>query len=151
MSIRIVPYRGGYRPYWYAEYKENGKTHQIRLTERIAGVPPKSLSIKDEGSVLYEKSKAKALAEFEAFENERKRKGSSERLMEELIASKTGKKIVYHKVKDIGILWNSPCLTLGGALPPCRPREQALATAILFTAGGIPFCATSEDFIRWLT
>lgn len=54
------------------------------------GVPPKSLSIKDEGSVLYEKSKARALAEFEAFENERKRKGTSERLMEELIASKTG-------------------------------------------------------------
>lgn len=118
MGIRILPYRGGYRHYWYGEYREGGRLHQVRLSVKIAGVPPKSLSIKDEGSVLYEKSKAKALAEFEAFENERKRKGSSERLMEELIASKTGKKIVYHKVKDIGILWNSPCLTLGGALPP---------------------------------
>ena len=106
MSIRIIPYRGGYRPHWYAEYKENGKTRQIRLTERIVGVPPKSLSIKDEGSVLYEKSKARALAEFEAFENERKRKGTSERLMEELIASKTGKKVTYHKLKDLGNLWN---------------------------------------------
>ena len=57
MSIRIIPYRGGYRPHWYAEYKENGKTRQIRLTERIVGVPPKSLSIKDEGSVLYEKAR----------------------------------------------------------------------------------------------
>ena len=64
MGIRIIPYRDGYRPYWYADYKENGKVRRIRLTERVMGVPPPSLSIKDEGSVLYEKSKARAQAEF---------------------------------------------------------------------------------------
>ena len=53
MGIRVIPYRGGYRPYWYADYKENGKVRRIRLTERVMGVPPPSLSIKDEGSVLY--------------------------------------------------------------------------------------------------
>ena len=25
MEIRIIPYRNGYRVYWYADYKENGK------------------------------------------------------------------------------------------------------------------------------
>ena len=117
MGIRIIRYRhrSGYRPYWYGEYKENGQTRQIRLTERIAGIPPPSLSIKDEGSVLYEKSKARAQAEFEAFEKERIRKGSCERLMEELLASKTGKKITYHKLKELGSLWNG------------LPREKPLS------------------------
>ncbi|MBQ2625876.1 MAG: hypothetical protein IJG18_12370 [Kiritimatiellae bacterium] len=55
MGIRILPYRGGYRHYWYGEYREGGRLHQVRLSVKIAGVPPKSLSIKDEGSVLYEK------------------------------------------------------------------------------------------------
>lgn len=153
MSIRIIPYRGGYRPHWYAEYKENGKTRQIRLTERIAGVPPKSLSIKDEGSVLYEKSKARALAEFEAFENERKRKGTSERLMEELIASKTGKKVTYHKLKDLGNLWNE--------LPRDKPlSEGRIANNRHVAAEFANFCkceyiyeVTEKDvkgFLDWL-
>ena len=55
MGIRILPYRGGYRHYWYGEYREGGRLHQVRLSVKIAGVPPESLSIKDEGSVLYEK------------------------------------------------------------------------------------------------
>ena len=153
MGIRILPYRGSYRPYWYAEYKENGKTRQIRLTEKIAGVPPKSLSIKDEGSVLYEKSKARAQAEFEAFENERKRKGTSERLMEELIASKIGKKVVYHKLKDLGTLWNG--------LPREKPLSDGRIANNLHVAGEFAnFCkceyiyeVTEKDvkgFLEWL-
>ena len=153
MGIRILPYRGGYRHYWYGEYREGGRLHQVRLSVKIAGVPPKSLSIKDEGSVLYEKSKAKALAEFEAFENERKRKGSSERLMEELIASKTGKKIVYHKVKDIGILWNS--------LPRDKPLSAGrISNNLHMAAEFAAFCpceyiyeVTTNDvkgFLEWL-
>jgi len=153
MGIRILPYRGGYRHYWYGEYREGGKLHQVRLPVKIAGVPPKSLSIKDEGSVLYEKSKAKALAEFEAFENERKRKGSSERLMEELIASKTGKKVIFHKLNDIGKLWNS--------LPRDKPlSEGRISNNLHMAAEFAAFCpceyiyeVTTNDvkgFLEWL-
>lgn len=153
MSIRIIPYRGGYRPYWYAEYKENGKTRQIRLTAKIEGVPPESLSIKDEGSVLYEKSKARAQAEFEAFENERKKKGISERLMEELLASKTGKKVTYYKLKELGSLWNG--------LPRDKPLSEGRIANNLHVASEFAnFCkceyiyeVTEKDvkgFLDWL-
>lgn len=153
MGIRIIPYRDGYRPYWYADYKENGKVRRIRLTERIMGVPPPSLSIKDEGSTLYEKSKARAQAEFEAFENERKRKGTSERLMEELIASKTGMKVSYPKLKDLGKLWNG--------LPRDKPlSEGRIANNLHVAAEFAGYCkceyiyeVTEKDvkgFLDWL-
>lgn len=153
MGIRIIPYRGGYRPYWYADYKENGRVRRIRLTERIMGVPPPSLSIRDEGSVLYEKSKSRAQAEFEAFENERKRKGTSERLMEELIASKTGMKVSYPKLKDLGKLWNG--------LPRDKPlSEGRIANNLHVAAEFADYCkreyiyeVTAKDvkgFLEWL-
>lgn len=133
MGIRILRYKDGYRPYWYAEYKENGAVHQIRLTEKIMGVPPPSLSIKDEGSALYEKSKARAQAEFDAFEAERKHKGTSERLMEELIASKTGEKVTYHRLKDLGRLWNE--------LPREKPlSESRKASNMRWAAQFTDFC-----------
>ena len=126
MGIRLIPYKGGYRPYWYAEYKENGRRRQIRLSERVMGVPPASLSIKEEGSILYERSKARAEAEFEAFEAERMRKGASVRLMEELIAAKTGEKVTYHRLRDLGRLWND--------LPRERPLSELRTAANLRVA-----------------
>ena len=153
MAIRIIPYRDRYRPYWYYDYKENGKGRRIRLPERIMGVPPPSLSIKDEGSILYEKSKARAQAAAEAFENERKRKGASERLMEELIASKTGMKVIYHKLKDLGRLWNG--------LPRDKPlSEGRIANNLHVAAEFANYCkheyiyeVTAKDvkgFLEWL-
>jgi len=136
MGIRILRYKDSYRPYWYAEYKENGTVHQIRLTEKIMGVPPTSLSIKDEGSALYEKSKARAQAEFDAFEAARKRKGASERLMEELIASKTGEKVTYHRLKDLGKLWNE--------LPREKPLSQSRIDNNLYVASQFANFCTCE-------
>ena len=102
---------------------------------------------------MYEKSKARAQAEFEAFENERKRKGTSERLMEELIASKTGKKVTYHKLKDLGTLWNG--------LPRDKPlSEGRIANNLHVAAEFADFCkceyiyeVTEKDvkgFLDWL-
>lgn len=102
---------------------------------------------------MYEKSKARAQAEFEAFENERKRKGTSERLMEELIASKTGKKVTYHKLKDLGNLWNG--------LPRDKPlSEGRIANNLHVAAEFANFCkceyiyeVTEKDvkgFLEWL-
>lgn len=115
MGLRIIRYKDGYRPNWHAEYKENGKIKTIKLTEEIKGTPPPSLSIKDEGSTLYEKSKARALAEFEKFMEERKQKGTSEQLLEKLYASKTGTEASYPLLKDLGVLWNN------------LPREKPLS------------------------
>ena len=153
MGIRIIRYRNGYRPYWYAEYRENGKTRQIRLKEKIMGVPPPSLSIKDEGSVLFEKSKARAIAEFEAFENERKQKGTSEQLLERLIASKSGRKVTYPKLKDLGILWNE----IAREMPLSEGR---IANNLHMAAEFANFCPREyiyevtekdvKDFFEWL-
>lgn len=132
MGIRLIPYKGGYRPYWYAEYRENGRRRQIRLSERVMGTPPKSLSIREEGDTPYERSKARAEAEFETFEAERRRKCDRERLMEELVAAKTGERAVFHRLEDIGRLWNE------------LPREVPLSE--LRMAGNLRMAKQFADF-----
>ena len=81
------------------------------------------------------------------------RKGTSERLMEELIASKTGKKVTYHKLEDLGNLWNG--------LPRAKPlSESRIANNLHVAAEFANFCkceyiyeVTEKDvkgFLDWL-
>ena len=40
MGIIIRKYKGGYRPWWYANRKEGGKLKEFRLDVPIEGTPP---------------------------------------------------------------------------------------------------------------
>ena len=48
--------KGGYRRWWYAEYKEDGKLRIKRLDVKVAGTPPVSLSIREDGDMRYERA-----------------------------------------------------------------------------------------------
>lgn len=88
MGIKIKrDAKGGYRNWWYAEYREGKKLRTIRLDVRIAGTPPASLSIKEEGNLAFERSKALAQKSFDDFMERRQRKGVSEDILETLIES----------------------------------------------------------------
>ncbi|MCQ2391555.1 MAG: tyrosine-type recombinase/integrase [Kiritimatiellae bacterium] len=107
MGIRIKKYRNGegYRPHWYASYRGDGKVKEIRLSSRIEGHPPKSLSASDEGDLEFERSKVAAQKEFDGFLAEIRRKDASTHILEKIIEEKTGREIVYHKLTDLPRLW----------------------------------------------
>ena len=107
MGIRIMRKGDGFRRWWYGEFREGGKLNRIKLTVRVAGKPPSSLSAKDEGDTAYEVSKAKAQKAFDDFMASRQQKGNAEDIMETLIESKTGEKVTYVRLNELADLWNS--------------------------------------------
>ena len=98
--------KGGYRRWWYAEYKEDGKLRIKRLDVKVAGTPPVSLSIREDGDMRYEKSKSLAQKAFDDFMDERQRKGATNGLMETLIESKIGEKPSYIRLEELPNRWN---------------------------------------------
>jgi len=96
----------GYRPNFWMYYREGGRV-DVELKEcPIRGTPPASLSILDAGDDVYERSKEKALQVAARFDKDRKIKGGTESLMEQLIASKNGqKKIEYVRIAELFSRW----------------------------------------------
>jgi integrase len=72
---------------------------------RIAGTPPGSLSLKDEGDSAFERSRATALAKLESIVEEARSQRSSERLVEKLYEIKTGEQIKSVKLADLPAEW----------------------------------------------
>ena len=106
MGIRVMKKGNGYRRWWYGEFREGGKLHRVKLTVKVAGEPPASLSARDEGNHAYEISKVKAQKAFDDFMQSRQQKGNAETLMESLIESKTGEKVAYVRLDELAVLWN---------------------------------------------
>ena len=111
MGIRIIRKGKGYRRWWYGEYRENGKVKRVKLTERVVGEPPPSFSVHDKGDAKFEVSKAKAQKVFDDFMVSRQQKGNAEGLVENLIESKTGKKVSYIRLDTLADLWNGMART----------------------------------------
>ena len=84
---------GRLRDVWFGAFELNGKRYGINLGVKIAGTPPASLSLKEEGDAEYEKSRALALAKLGQFIEEARKKGHSEHLVEKLYEIKTGETI----------------------------------------------------------
>ena len=97
----------GYRPNFWMYYRE-GKRIEVELKQcPVRGKPPATLSQFDKGDDVYERSKAKALEVAARFDKDRKIKGGTESLMEQLIASKNGqKKIEYVKIQELYSRWS---------------------------------------------
>ena len=125
MGIKIKrDAKGGYRNWWYAEYREGKKLRTIRLDVRIAGMPPASLSIKEEGNLAFERSKALAQKSFDDFMERRQRKGVSEDILETLIESKLGEKPKYVRLDELAEMWNG----IARVKPLCDDRKRNNAT-----------------------
>ena len=83
----------------------------------MAGKPPSTLSLKDEGDTLFEASKAKAQKSFEDFMLSRQQKGNAEGLLESLIEAKTGEKVSYVRLDTLADRWNGLANVLDVGLP----------------------------------
>lgn len=90
--MQILRGRGGigYRPMWYAVYRDGAKSKKVNLGVPIRGTPPTSLSVLDKGDAAFEKSRGLAEAKLSEFIEEGKTKGNAEHLVRRLIAMKTG-------------------------------------------------------------
>ena len=72
MGLNLKLGRGGeLRPNWYGEYRtKEGKRVEVNLGVKIAGEPPESLKVSDDGNAAFENSRAKAAARLEELQGE---------------------------------------------------------------------------------
>ncbi len=104
LEMRIEP-NGTVRPFWYGRFNINGKRLCQNLGVKVAGTPPASLSLKDEGDMAFEKSRATAQRALEQFVEEARTKRDSARLVEKLYEIKTGESIRSVKLADVADEW----------------------------------------------
>lgn len=107
MPVELRTQRDGrIRDTWYGRYEINGRRQYLNLDVKVAGTPPASLSLKDDGDALFERSRATAQAKLESIVEEARSQRSSERLVEKLYEIKTGEQIKSVKLADLPAEWS---------------------------------------------
>src|SRR5271154_5290995 len=81
---------GRLRDVWFGRFEINGERFCYNLGIKISGIPPKSLSLMDDGDVVFERSRASAQAKLDGIVEEARTKQGSARLVEKLYEIKTG-------------------------------------------------------------
>lgn len=84
---------GSLRDTWFGAFELNGKRYGINLGVKIAGKPPVSRSLKDQGDTAYEVSRMAAQSKLDHFIEEARKKSHTEHLVEKLYEIKTGEPI----------------------------------------------------------
>ena len=94
MPLELRTQRDGrLRPNWYGRFEINGRLFRPNLLVKIAGAPPASGSLRDEGNGAFERSRATAQAKLDGLIEEARTKQGSARLVEKLYEIKTGEPI----------------------------------------------------------
>ena len=96
---------GRVRHFWYGRFKIKGKRLCLNLGVKVAGTPPASLSLKDEGDTAFERSRAAAQAKLEQISQEAQSRRDSVKLVERLYEIKTGEQIQTIRVADLPDEW----------------------------------------------
>ena len=96
---------GKLRPFWYGCFEVNGRRRCVNLGVKIAGTPPKGLSLKNEGDGAFERSRATARTKLEAVIGEARSKRDSVHLVERIYEMKTGEKIRVVTLNDLPEEW----------------------------------------------
>lgn len=106
MPLELRTQRDGrLRPTWYGRYEVNGRLIRPNLFIKIAGTPPVSRSLRDEGDGAFERSRAAAQAKLDGIVEEARTRQGSARLMEKLYEIKTGEVIKSVKLAALPAEW----------------------------------------------
>jgi len=106
MPLELRRQRNGrLRKSWYARYEVNGQRRTCNLNVRVAGTPPPSFSLRDEGDKAFERSRATAQARLDQLVEEAHNKQGSARLVEKLYEIKTGERIQGVSLKKLVEEW----------------------------------------------
>lgn len=109
MALELRTQRDGtFRENWYGVYTDEAGTRRVvNLNVKWTGTPPSTGKVADEGDKSFERSRERAEAALTAFVEESRRKGRAEHLQERLIESKTGEKIHYARINELGKHWRA--------------------------------------------
>lgn len=108
MPIEIRKGRNGnLRPTWYGRYEVDGRRHTLNLGVRIAGTPPVSLSLRDEGDTAFERSRERAQAKLDQIIEEARQKQNASHLAQRIYEIKTGEQIQSVRLNDLPDEWSS--------------------------------------------
>jgi hypothetical protein len=92
LELRIEK-NGRVRPIWYGRFEVNGQRQYVNLGVKVKGTPPPSLSLKDEGDMDFERSRAVARERLGGVIEEARSKQGTVRLVEKLYEIKVGEPI----------------------------------------------------------
>jgi len=96
---------GTLRPDWYGRYEINGKRYCDNLGVQIAGIPPDTLSLRDEGNKAFERSRATAQAKLDQIVAEARGKQNAVRLVEKIYEMKTGEALASITLDSLSDEW----------------------------------------------
>jgi len=96
---------GSLRPTWYGRYEANGRLLRLNLQVKIAGTPPASRSLRDQGDLAFELSRIKAQAELDKIVAESRLKAGAVRILEKIYEEKTGEAIKSVALKRLPEEW----------------------------------------------
>ena len=106
MSIELrIGRNGKLRSNWYAKYASGGKRYSINLGVRVAGNPPASLSLKEEGDRAFERSRAQAHEKLKQVIEEAQRRNDSAHLAERIYEIKAGERFKSVTLNDLPDEW----------------------------------------------
>jgi integrase len=132
---------GKLRSNWYGRYKVNNKRFTVNLGVKIAGTPPESLKIKDEGDAAYERSRFTAEAKLASIVEEARKKSGEVRLVEKIYEMKTGSALEFAQLKGLADEWE---LIPRKRKPSARYTKQCRATLDAFAA----YVLSRNDVVR---
>lgn len=111
---------GTLRPYWYGRYEIDGKRYCVNLGIKIAGTPPITFSLKDEGDKNFERSRGTALAQLKHHIDEARSKQLSAHLYERVYEIQTGERMGSPKLANLPDEWQK--------IPRKRQTNERYAT-----------------------
>lgn len=131
--------RKGESKWWYGRVVVNGRKLTKNLGVEVRGAPPAKLS--ELGDMAFERSRAKAMASFETWQSEMKRRSTAEELVQAIHEIRTGVRVSSIPLAEIGTRWK--------ALPRRRPlAERYLAQAEGWIDRFVAFVQTANPVIR---
>ena len=101
MSLEL---RRGVSEWWYGTFKTNGRKFTKNLGVKVQGVVPTSL--REMGDIVFERSRAKAQAASEKFQEELKRRSSAEELVQTIHEIRTGARVSSIPLTEMGTRWS---------------------------------------------
>jgi integrase len=91
--------------HWYARFRVNGVIKQVPLETLIEGERPAKIS--EDGDRKFERSRAKALAEFKEVVRMYRGDPTAEKTIQRLVEIRTGQRAQFPKVAELPALWEA--------------------------------------------
>lgn len=100
MSLEL---RRGVSEWWYGKFKVNGRKFTKNLAVKVQGVVPPTL--REMGDIVFERSRARAQAAMEKFQEDLKRRSAAEELVQTIHEIRTGARVSSVPLAEIGARW----------------------------------------------